>query len=566
MGVDLVAAAKRSAAAPVLKRIRRDRQQAPKKLKPLLEYLEQHLFESDLNVERLRRACHIRDRSVTTYFGEVFGDTLKLYIETCRLETAARLLRDSTLTVSQIAKLVGYSALSVFSRAFDRWAGQRPREYRQQSLGQNPPPSTEDDLLSSRFWRRAVLGQLEDRQAIELLDFLAQLYPAPALASKRSASALEARESDEEQRMAERLWQRLAGLPIEQQRECVRYQLGFRTHALFRLLLDKSKTEGRKDVERGVEIAELAHESLKSYGSSPGSELPNLTARAWAWLGRARRMAMDLDGAETAFQRAENFWASSPVDRDPKVLAEIWLFVANLRTVQYRYDEALELINRALPLFIEADDPTSTMQARLQRAYILCFAGTAEAAIRELQATLIDLETRPDTYLELSAHSLLVSAYIIGGQFDLAFTELENLKKPVAALGHPTAVYRLQWMEGLALWGQGRLGQAESALLGAQEGLAQSGPAGHTDAAGVSLDLAILYYELGAAHRAVPLVDSALLTLQACRLSTAAVKSLMLLREAVAEEKRGLANLRRVRDTLQSILLLPPVGPRPLRR
>lgn len=166
------------AAAPALERIRRDRTDAPKRIQPLLEYLEQHLFDPSLNVNQLKAACGIRDNSIVIHFHSQIGQTPKAYISARRLETAARLLQGTDLRVWKISELVGYSGLGVFSKAFNRWAGQRPLSFRRRAKSSNrladlpiQLPGSNDDFL-----RQAIIGELEPGEVDRLIDHLRQLY------------------------------------------------------------------------------------------------------------------------------------------------------------------------------------------------------------------------------------------------------------------------------------------------------------------------------------------------------------------------------------------------------
>ncbi len=58
--------------------------------------------------------------------GQTFADTL----ETLRRDMAAGLLRNRELSVYEIAFLLGYSEPSAFQRAFRRWRGVSPRQFR----------------------------------------------------------------------------------------------------------------------------------------------------------------------------------------------------------------------------------------------------------------------------------------------------------------------------------------------------------------------------------------------------------------------------------------------------
>ena len=68
------------------------------------------------------------------------GTSWREVVERARHQRARELLRDSCLTLTDIAQEVGYAHLSTFSQAFRRHAGITPREYRRQ-YGETPVPA-----------------------------------------------------------------------------------------------------------------------------------------------------------------------------------------------------------------------------------------------------------------------------------------------------------------------------------------------------------------------------------------------------------------------------------------
>jgi AraC-like DNA-binding protein len=63
------------------------------------------------------------------------GLTYTRVLDEVRLETAAQLLRESELRVVDVAVDLGYSDQANFSRAFRRWAGVSPTQFR---IGREP--------------------------------------------------------------------------------------------------------------------------------------------------------------------------------------------------------------------------------------------------------------------------------------------------------------------------------------------------------------------------------------------------------------------------------------------
>ena len=58
------------------------------------------------------------------------GQSFQGIVDLARKELALRLLRETELSLAEIAFLTGFSEQSGFTRAFKRWAGQTPRSHR----------------------------------------------------------------------------------------------------------------------------------------------------------------------------------------------------------------------------------------------------------------------------------------------------------------------------------------------------------------------------------------------------------------------------------------------------
>lgn len=63
------------------------------------------------------------------------GTTFSALLDQARFARALELLRDEATSIDEIAALLGFSEMSAFSRAFRRWAGESPREFRRRLAG-----------------------------------------------------------------------------------------------------------------------------------------------------------------------------------------------------------------------------------------------------------------------------------------------------------------------------------------------------------------------------------------------------------------------------------------------
>lgn len=103
-----------------------------RRLAEIRRYMEEHLDEP-LTIPFLsRRAC----LSTTTFkegFRRLYGLPVHTWLRQRRMERAAELLRDSSLSVLGVAQSVGYGSASQFSAAFHRQYGMTPAMYRKMS-------------------------------------------------------------------------------------------------------------------------------------------------------------------------------------------------------------------------------------------------------------------------------------------------------------------------------------------------------------------------------------------------------------------------------------------------
>jgi AraC-like DNA-binding protein len=69
------------------------------------------------------------------------GVTYQDVLDGVRRDLAEALLRDGGIKLTELAFLLGFSEVSAFYRAFRRWTGSTPGEYRQQLVARPSPAS-----------------------------------------------------------------------------------------------------------------------------------------------------------------------------------------------------------------------------------------------------------------------------------------------------------------------------------------------------------------------------------------------------------------------------------------
>lgn len=95
-------------------------------LNQAIDYIEKHLFESDV-VEQLPRRVGVAEYHFKKVFVSLAGMTISEYVRRRHLSEASKdLLAGSTVTDTAVK--YGYQSVDGFSRAFKRWSGMLPSE------------------------------------------------------------------------------------------------------------------------------------------------------------------------------------------------------------------------------------------------------------------------------------------------------------------------------------------------------------------------------------------------------------------------------------------------------
>lgn len=96
-------------------------------------YMRCHLDER-LTIDGLSTRFGVSPTALKKEFRRLYGQPLHAWLQEQRLTQAAQLLRESTMTVLEVAQEVGYSSTSQFSAAFVRRFGHTPGQYRRISV------------------------------------------------------------------------------------------------------------------------------------------------------------------------------------------------------------------------------------------------------------------------------------------------------------------------------------------------------------------------------------------------------------------------------------------------
>lgn len=87
-------------------------------------------MEQRVTIEALSKQHHINPTTLKAAFKAVYGTSIAAHIKQHRMEQAAGLLRQTDMSVSGIARAVGYDSQSKLTAAFKSYFGTVPKEYR----------------------------------------------------------------------------------------------------------------------------------------------------------------------------------------------------------------------------------------------------------------------------------------------------------------------------------------------------------------------------------------------------------------------------------------------------
>jgi len=94
-------------------------------------FIKKHLSDdSKMDVKKAAKALHM---SRHTLYRKLKKEAVSFQslVEEVRREEAEQHLKDNKVSISEVAFLLGFSELSAFSRAFKRWTGESPAQYRE---------------------------------------------------------------------------------------------------------------------------------------------------------------------------------------------------------------------------------------------------------------------------------------------------------------------------------------------------------------------------------------------------------------------------------------------------
>lgn len=266
------------------------------------------------------------------------------------------------------------------------------------------------------------------------------------------------------------------------------------TWGLAQLLLKRCRQAVFENPVLAVELGELTVFLVDQLPPTAYQEdwHADLRIRTWAYLGNAKRVLGEHKSAEADLQRASVLLLEQGTGR-PFVTAELQHLTASLRVDQRRFEEAFDLLGRAMGTYQRMEDVHAVGRCLVTQAKALVDSGREDEATALLRKVPELLDHERDPKLLLYVYQNLLYCLVNSERFEEAQDGLKTVRKAVDKYGSDMDRLRLRWIEGRIAFGLEDLETAETVFRNIQTECLNRRL--DIEAAIVSLDLAVLYAE-----------------------------------------------------------------------
>ena len=338
---------------------------------------------------------------------------------------------------------------------------------------------------------------------------------------------------------AREIWAALAPLPQEDRRRRIETAPPGACRswaALVKVVCEASARAAADSAERAREFAELAFPVAERV---PQEEHAAAQAYCWGYLGNARRVANDHDGAAEVIARSRELWrAGSPWFPEWRLLS----LEASLRRAQHRFTEALARLEEARAS--SAGDALAAGQILLQKEHVLFQMGDVEGALAALEEAAPLLEGTADPRQLAVLCSNRVDNLARLERFEEAARLLPEVQKLAAEQANGLDQNRVAWVAAKVKAGTGHKEEAMTDLEKVRDAFAAEELP--IDAALADLDLAVLRLEDGQTAQVREQAENMAPIFVSKKIAREALAALKLFCDAAKQEAATVELVRRV--------------------
>jgi len=386
-----------------------------------------------------------------------------------------------------------------------------------------------DHLLQRLFADRLPLDVGSSKDYASAFDAVGRV-----LRRRLSAAGAEA------QAAPERL-EALLALPLERRRQAALGELRFANWKVAEGLLERCRATWSGDPEAARGLADLVLALTDRLAVTPALKA-DLRARAWSYIGNCLRIASDLNGSGDAFARAHD-WLSQG-SGDVVETARVLDLESSLLRARRRFAEAERRLERAARLYATVGDAAGIGRVMVKRAMVLGYAGRAQEAVEVGRRALSLVDVEQDARLYVAALFNLVTDLHQLGRYAEVREMLSETRRLMALHGGEDGLRRMRWFEGALARDTGEPERAERLLLEVRGEYVARRSA--YEAAVVSLDLVVLYLELGRREPVRRLAQEMLSVFASLEVQREAMAAFILFQRAAMAETLTAAVARQV--------------------
>lgn len=312
----------------------------------------------------------------------------------------------------------------------------------------------------------------------------------------------------------------------------------FWTWGLCEVLLERSWNLRHDDPKGMLDMAALACEAADHLDPTVHGEkeTASLRARAWGEYANACRVTDDLPMAEWAMSRALGLLGKN--NDAPLLRARLAELMAGIFSHQRRFPASFQSLDLARALYEKHGDPHDAVRVLVQRGIYTGRSGDPEMGIRLLAQALqrMDRDRDPKLVFIILHNMLLFRAE--NGDYREANIQLFEMRPLYAHYAGTVDMSKLRYIEGRIAAGLGELDRAERSFLVVREEFQRRGQVYH--AAVFSLDLAAVWLRQGRTVEVKNLVKEMLETFRAEYVARETIAALLMLREALEQDRATL--------------------------
>ncbi|SKC39782.1 response regulator transcription factor [Maledivibacter halophilus] len=101
-------------------------------LNDILEYINQN-YSSEIELNKCAKEFHTSSNHISRMFKRHLGKNFIAYLNELRIKKAEKLLKDTELSIKEIAHKIGYNNLNYFYKNFKKLTGTTPKKFKENS-------------------------------------------------------------------------------------------------------------------------------------------------------------------------------------------------------------------------------------------------------------------------------------------------------------------------------------------------------------------------------------------------------------------------------------------------